>query len=335
MRELSLLLVLWFVGLLHAQDFSMHDEQYANKFNYKVYGKERVVRTYWNYVVSEDTEGNFVLRVFYPEKELLTKYMTFADEELNTPHGTLMTWWDNGSLRTKGAFTYGEETGNWEIATFQGSKEIGPYEHGHKEGTWKEFNNEGELTARGVYVLDQRHGRWDHYDKGKVERVYNYRNGKKHNWQISYDTASTCIDSSLYHEGEFQLRRSCVSKDGDKKDNVRVDTIVEQMPCFIGKKKNKRAQRKSCQERLFAYLASELTYPKSLIDLGISGTAYMTFVVNEEGQVTEIEALSGVCADMEAECRRILTNMPAWRPGTQRRKPVKVSYNLPLKFSLR
>ena len=100
-------------------------------------------------------------------------------------------------------------------------------------------------------------------------------------------------------------------------------TIVEKMPEFEG---GDRARLK--------YLSDNLKYPSIDKAAGIQGTVYLRFLVNKKGKIKDIEILRGVSETIDKEAIRVVKNMPNWKPGEQRGKPVNVSYNFNIKFEL-
>src|SRR5690554_517603 len=101
-------------------------------------------------------------------------------------------------------------------------------------------------------------------------------------------------------------------------------TIVEQMPSFPGG-----------DAALMKYLGSSIKYPAIAKDAGIQGTVFVTFVVDEKGDVKDVKVLRSLGGGTDEEAIRVVRNMPKWTPGKQRGKPVKVQYNLPIRFTLR
>ncbi|MEM1124638.1 MAG: energy transducer TonB, partial [Bacteroidota bacterium] len=65
------------------------------------------------------------------------------------------------------------------------------------------------------------------------------------------------------------------------------------------------------------------------------GTALVRFIISKEGDVEEIVVLRGLCDDIKEECYRVVSNMPRWTPGYQKGEPVRVQFNLPIKFRLK
>ncbi len=99
--------------------------------------------------------------------------------------------------------------------------------------------------------------------------------------------------------------------------------IVESMPDFPGG-----------DEARQTFLRDNIKYPQIARESSISGTVYVTFVVEKDGRVTDIKILRGIGGGCDEEAVRVIKSMPRWNPGKQRGKPVRVQFNMPIKFSL-
>ncbi|HRZ77317.1 MAG TPA: energy transducer TonB, partial [Bacteroidales bacterium] len=64
------------------------------------------------------------------------------------------------------------------------------------------------------------------------------------------------------------------------------------------------------------------------------GTVYVTFVVEKNGAVTDVRVLRGIGGGCDEEAIRVIQAMPKWNAGKQRGKPVRVQFNMPIKFTL-
>ena len=77
-------------------------------------------------------------------------------------------------------------------------------------------------------------------------------------------------------------------------------------------------------------------YPKGKpvypCEQGVSGRVIVSFVINENGQVTDPEVLRRVDKDLDKEAIRIIKSMPRWIPGEHKGKKVKVRLTLPVMF---
>lgn len=100
-------------------------------------------------------------------------------------------------------------------------------------------------------------------------------------------------------------------------------TVIEDSPEFPGG-----------QDSLMAYLGRRIQYPKEAMEKGIEGTVYVTFVIEKDGSVNKVHILRGIGKACDEEAMRVIRNMPRWKPGFQREKPVRVQYNIPIRFKL-
>lgn len=99
--------------------------------------------------------------------------------------------------------------------------------------------------------------------------------------------------------------------------------VVESMPGFPGG-----------EQALNKYLYENIKYPQMAKESGIQGRVFVTFVVEKNGEVTDVRVLRGIGGGCDEEAIRVVENMPKWTPGKQRGKPVRVQFNLPIKFTL-
>lgn len=85
---------------------------------------------------------------------------------------------------------------------------------------------------------------------------------------------------------------------------------------------------------LHAYLYKNIEYPRMAREAGITGIVYLSFVVGTDGKLSDISVLRGVGGGCTEEAIRVVKAMPAWKPGIQRSKAVKVKMTLPISFKL-
>ena len=99
--------------------------------------------------------------------------------------------------------------------------------------------------------------------------------------------------------------------------------VVERMPTFPGG-----------EEALMNFLRKNIRYPQYAVDQGISGRVFVRFVVEPDGTVSNIEILRGIGGGCDEEAVRVVKMMPNWIPGEAFGKKVRVTYTLPINFSL-
>ena len=82
------------------------------------------------------------------------------------------------------------------------------------------------------------------------------------------------------------------------------------------------------------FLQKNIEYPSLAKDAGIAGTVYVTFEVGKDGSITNAKVLRGIGGGCDKEALRVVKKMPKWKPGKQRGKPVRVQFNIPVRFTL-
>lgn len=82
-----------------------------------------------------------------------------------------------------------------------------------------------------------------------------------------------------------------------------------------------------------AFISKELDYPPMAIENGIQGKVMVSFVIEKDGSISNIEILSHRLGwGIEEEAMRVVQAMPRWSPGENNFRPVRVRMNLPIRF---
>ena len=118
-------------------------------------------------------------------------------------------------------------------------------------------------------------------------------------------------------------------------DTVKVETEVEMdgevyftaevMPKFQGKE--------SGEFRFF--IQKNLKYPEDAQKKGISGTVYIQFDVDKEGNVRNAKVVRGVDPWLDAEALRVTKLSPKWTPAEDKGEKVNVRFTFPIVFVLK
>ena len=99
--------------------------------------------------------------------------------------------------------------------------------------------------------------------------------------------------------------------------------IVEEMPSFPGG-----------DVKLMEYIAKNIKYPQIARESGIQGRVFIGFVVEPDGSISNVKLLRGIGGGCDEEAMRVIKSLPKWKPGKQRGKAVRVSYQIPVMFKL-
>lgn len=114
-----------------------------------------------------------------------------------------------------------------------------------------------------------------------------------------------------------------VSDKGKEEKQEEIINFPEVMPEFPGG-----------TDALMSFLTKNIRYPEDAREMGIQGKVICKFVVEPNGEVTNISILRGVHPSCDQEAIRVLKKMPVWKPGMQYGRKVRVYYNLPIVFRL-
>ena len=122
----------------------------------------------------------------------------------------------------------------------------------------------------------------------------------------------------------FGLTTVSAQKTVVAKKNQQVFDVVEKMPEYPGG-----------QAALFEYLQKNVKYPADAEKKKVEGRVLVTFVVNTDGSITDIEVVRKAFPSLDAEAVRVISGMPKWIPGEQKGQKVRVKYTVPLNFRLK
>lgn len=109
----------------------------------------------------------------------------------------------------------------------------------------------------------------------------------------------------------------------EEEEEAEVFFIVENMPEFPGG-----------DVALRTYIAQNVKYPEIAKENGLAGKVFVQFVINQKGEVQDVKIARGVDPALDKEAIRVVQGLPKWKPGSQRGKPVRVSYTVPINFQL-
>lgn len=168
----------------------------------------------------------------------------------------------------------------------------------------------------------------------EVKAVYNLENKTLNNIENVIDVASKIINELDVAEVEIL-------------DEMEIFTVVERDPEFPGG-----------LDSLYRWISAHLKYPELAKTNNITGMVYATFVVERDGSISSPRILRSVpvpivgegfdeqkreeyekelqmaVKSLDIEVIRVLKEMPRWKPGRQRGKPVRVQFNIPFNFNL-
>jgi TonB family protein len=218
------------------------------------------------------------------------------------------TTYKNQELTIKhGAMIWKDDEGNF--------MEEGLYANGRKASIWKQYAYKSKgtyLSSYGTYVNDKKEGLW-----------------------VSLDTLGIKTIEEFYIDGILEKATEFESDGTEIPIPVTPDTAAQKMPSFPCLPLFKKAGDKCGDVSLQMYLRDNINYPKRARALDIMGDAYLSFVIEKDGSVTQIHVINGISDEIKKECLKVVSKMPKWIPGQAHGLPVNVKFTLPIQFRLK
>ena len=122
------------------------------------------------------------------------------------------------------------------------------------------------------------------------------------------------------------FRNDDISREGQRPMGTVAFSDVDVKPMFL----NSEDPRVFLEKWVYQYLK----YPEYAVNNGIQGRVLVDFVVDEKGEVRDVQVSRGIHASLDDEAVRVVAASPKWRPGRHRGKKVKVAMTVAVDFRL-
>ena len=113
------------------------------------------------------------------------------------------------------------------------------------------------------------------------------------------------------------------------------------MPRFPGcenESGGEQAKKQCADKKMLEFIYKNIKYPAIARENGVEGTCVIQFVVEKDGSVTDAKVVRDIGAQCGGEALRVVNLMNSkgikWTPGKQRGRPVRVQFNVPVRFKL-
>ena len=135
---------------------------------------------------------------------------------------------------------------------------------------------------------------------------------------VSVDDALNKMQTSFTPPAPVQRREE------EEASENQIFEFLEEVPEFPGG-----------PEKMMKWLNENVKYPAIAQENNIQGRVMVSFVVEKDGSVSNVNILRGVDPSLDKEAIRLVSAMPKWKPGRQTGKPVRARFNIPVTFKLR
>jgi protein TonB len=111
--------------------------------------------------------------------------------------------------------------------------------------------------------------------------------------------------------------------------------VIEDVPTFPGCEEIEKRKKLTCfNTKVSEHINATFKYPPKARRKNIEGRVLVMFLINKDGDITNIETKGGDPI-LQTEALRIVRLLPKMKPGMQKGKPVNVKYTLPITFKLK
>ncbi|MDE7127899.1 MAG: TonB family protein [Bacteroidales bacterium] len=117
-----------------------------------------------------------------------------------------------------------------------------------------------------------------------------------------------------------------VPRRGPSYDDVVSVSDCDIKPMFL----NSDDPRQFLEKWVYQYLR----YPKAAVENGIQGRVLVDFIIDKDGNVTDVKVVRGVDQLLDDEAVRVISASPKWRPGRLKGNKVRTSMTIPVEFRL-
>jgi TonB family protein len=215
-----------------------------------------------------------------------------------------------------------------------------------KNGLFTWYYESGQIEYSGNYIKGNKVGKWTWWrDSGQVEKILIYNEKGLLHGPASYWFANGELDSEgsyvnglydgiwkFYHENGQESSREVYSKGkllalelwneaGEPEKVKTLSTHIE--PEFVGG-----------ETAMAEFIRANVVYPEVARKNMIQGIVYIQFVVGYTGELENIIVLKSAHQLLDDEALRVIKLMPAWIPGKMHNRPVRVRYQIPIRFNI-
>ena len=89
------------------------------------------------------------------------------------------------------------------------------------------------------------------------------------------------------------------------------------------------------QEAMIKFMIDNIKYPQVAKEKGIQGKVFISFLVKEDGSLTDVVVEKSVNKLLDDEAVRVIKSMPNWIPGKDGNKTIAAKMTLPIDFRLK
>ena len=186
------------------------------------------------------------------------------------------------------------------------------------EFSW--FDSTGLAYHRCSYKDNKENGKETYtWSNKKTMMTGSYKNGERDGEWIGYYRTGQVAGDVVYENGK-QVSGTFYKDDGSKNKKIKEFIRDSEYPGGVG--------------QWLRFLNKTLRYPQNAYTHKIEGTVVVQFIVDEEGNPTDVKVIKSVNAELDAEAVRVISASKDWEPAIEGGKFVKSYKQQPIVFKL-
>lgn len=227
------------------------------------------------------------------------------------------------------------------------------YEKGERDKAREAWEKAKQCPGADVTMLENRIRRMDDYDldgiSNKMDKcltefgaketdgcpcaevhrwlgIDNYYDNRHDSALVQFQLAKNCSDVKAMQDieaWEAKIADQQYAYDITDQADHEIYKVVQEMPQYVGG-----------ENSLFKFIYDNVQYPSIARANGVEGTVFIKYIIEKDGHISHVEVIRDVGAGLGNEAARVVRMMPPWKPGRQNGKPVRVYFNLPVKYKL-
>jgi TonB family protein len=189
-----------------------------------------------------------------------------------------------------------------------------------RQGEFIWFDSTGFASHRCTYKDDKENGKETYtWPNKKPMMTGSYKSGERDGEWIGYYRTGQVAGDVVYENGK-QVSGTFYNDDGSKNKKVKEFIRESGYPGGAG--------------QWLRYLNKTTKYPDNAFKNKIEGTVVVQFVIDEEGNPTDVKVIKSVNSELDAEAVRVISQSKDWEPAIYGGRLVKSYKKQPIVFKL-
>lgn len=246
----------------------------------------------------------------------------YSDSACTLYDGPYTSFYISHQINTQGVYHDNKKVGIWRSWS-EDNRLIDSafYLNGLIRGISLSWNNDGIVTDSMVFQDDGNGTDKGFWPNGIISNTGSFKKGKKDGHWIYYHQNGN-KSQEVNYEADSAVSYTCYDEQGN----------LQTKDCVYEKEASFKGGDKVWKEWLIKNLSS-VQLPDAYYNGLIYGTVYVQFVINEDGNVTDVKVVKSVARQLDVIAQFIIIKSPPWEPAIQYNRKVKAYRRQPITFA--